>query len=139
MYHRQQDGTGEAGPSTLLAMAVKADLPAQSETTALATTDMEHLLIVQALGEGHVRVLLRRNVLRLELDVTHPSLMADGPKNVTGGTIQDRQVAQLPEDDVARMWEPTGNTGIDTMVTAQKSHRGKEPLRHNLSHHESAV
>jgi hypothetical protein len=120
-------------------MAVKADLPAQSETTALATTDTGNLLIVQALGEGHVRALLRRNVLRLEPDVTHPSLMADGSKNVTGGTIQDRRVAQLPEIDVARMWEPTGNTGIDTMVTAQKSHRGKEALRHNLSHHVSAV
>lgn len=122
MYHRQQGSTGEAGPSTLLAMAVKADLPAQSETTAPVMIDTGDLLIVQALGEGHVRALFRRYVLHLEPDITHPSLMADGPKSVTGGMIQDRQVAQLPEIDVARMWEPTGDTGIDTMVTAQKSH-----------------
>lgn len=88
-----------------------------------------------------MRALFRRNALRLELDVTHPSLMADGPKNVTGGRIQHRQVAQLPEIDVARMGEPTGSTGIDMMARnkAEKSHRGKEPLRHNLSHHGNAV
>lgn len=46
MYRRQKDGTGEAALSTLLAMAVKDDLPAQSETTALAMTDTENPLTV---------------------------------------------------------------------------------------------
>ncbi|ROV96776.1 hypothetical protein VMCG_07882 [Cytospora schulzeri] len=135
---QRSSSVGEAGLSTPLATSVMDDLPAQSETTALVTIGT---MSVQGLGQDHVTVLSSGNVLLLVLDATHPSLMASGPKGVTGGTIQDRRVVQLPETDGARMGEPTGNIGIDTMARtkAGKSPRGEEPLHPSPSHHGSAV
>ncbi|KUI59632.1 hypothetical protein VP1G_06828 [Cytospora mali] len=132
MYHHQ-GSTGEAGPSTQLVTAVQDALPAQSETTDLGMTDTEDLLITVS-------------VLFLELDGTHSTLMVDGPKNVTSGTIRGRPAVQVSEIDVVGMREPTEVTGIDTMVRTktEKRHLGlvrslAGPLRRNLSRPGSAV
>ncbi|KUI74160.1 hypothetical protein VM1G_09860 [Cytospora mali] len=116
-----------------LATAVKDALPAQSETTDLETTDMEDLLITVS-------------VLLLELDGTRPTLVTDGPKNVTSGTIRGRQAVQVSEIDVVRMREPTEITGIDTMARTktEKCHLGlvrslAGPLRRNPGRPGSAV
>lgn len=126
MYRHHQGSTGAACLSTLLVTAVKDDLPAQSEATALVMSDTGGLNMV-AVGEGHVRGLFSGNVLLLVLGGIHRSLMVDDPRIATAGKIRDRQVVQLQEIDVVQTREPTESTGIDMIARteAEKSHLGK--------------
>lgn len=148
MYHHHQDGTGGAGQSIPLATAATGVPPALSETTglAVATTDRLSGAIAQSLGEDNVRGPSSESVLLLVLDATHPTLMTDDPNSVVGDKIRDRRAVQVLETDVARLREPTGHTGIETMAETRIEHnhkklarRSNEFLRRNLSHHGSAV
>ncbi|KAK7737956.1 hypothetical protein SLS53_006334 [Cytospora paraplurivora] len=139
--------TGGAGQSIRLVTAATGVLSALSETTGLAVAITDRLsgAILQSLGEDNVRGLSSESVLPV-LDATRPTLMTDDANNVAGDKIQDRRAAQVPETDVARLREPTGNTGIETMAEIRIEHKHQklarrvdEFLRRNLSHHGSAV